>query len=533
MAYFNEFPNTRTYDSDLGWLIRSMRQLAEDIQDINSIKYHDPIGWNITTQYERNTIVKDPNTGILYLSKQPVPTGISLSNGDYWLEIGDMSYNIDFLKAAMAIPDEGTALQSANAYTEKDIFWWQDELYQATSNITIGDYLDPNTNIEKISLGDLITKLQKADETLSTAISDTQSDLDDLTEYVENALQDPKYIIIGDSYLNEISHPDNILTYMRQYLGLTVGTNLWSSAVSGNGFYMTDSGNTVGNGFLAQLQTYDNVIPKEKITHIVVLGGMNDRHDIEDNGATSNQTLTNVKLFCSYAKTNFPNAKVYIGMVGCSRLVAIRRELRSVVRQYQEGCAQSTNAYYLYGSDFALKNYSRFDNDNHPNSVGFFEIAETIMNGIKTGNALKLPKIDAQLQSAISAYGDGSSISTQTFNSMYFNGGIRVNLGGALTYTLASPITTRLINNTRYNVGKLNTTRCFGVPFNSQFQPCNCMVILSDNSEMNCDYAFFHFEEENGDVIFKPLIHFHSDANVTIKALRFYSGSMYFDITEV
>lgn len=29
MAYFNEFPHTRTYDSDLGWLIKNVKELIE------------------------------------------------------------------------------------------------------------------------------------------------------------------------------------------------------------------------------------------------------------------------------------------------------------------------------------------------------------------------------------------------------------------------------------------------------------------------------------------------------------------------
>lgn len=29
MAYFNEFPHTRTYDSDLGWLIENVKKLIE------------------------------------------------------------------------------------------------------------------------------------------------------------------------------------------------------------------------------------------------------------------------------------------------------------------------------------------------------------------------------------------------------------------------------------------------------------------------------------------------------------------------
>ena len=533
MAYFNEFPHTRTYDDDLGWLIATIKKIQQDITDINSIKYHDPINWNITTQYERNTIVKDPNTGILYLSKQPVPAGIALTNGAYWLEIGDMSYNIDFLKEAMALPDEGSALIAANAYSEADILWWNDKLYIVTAAINIGDVIDEGTNVDSLTIGGAITYILNALDSLSSGLTTTNNDLQALSDKVD-MLHTDKFIIIGDSYLNEVNHPNNILTYLRQFFGLTVGTNLWESSVSGNGFAKKDGGNTDGNGFLQQLQTYDNVIPKKEITKIVVLGGMNDRHDIDVNGVNSNTIAVAIDSFCAYCRTNFPNAKVFIGQIGMSRLRAIRILLRSVTWKYCEGAARNKNAVYLTGVDYCHKNYSQYDNDNHPNSAGFMIMAKYIANAIKGGEGSKMPALASQLQAAISAYGDGSTISSQTFNSCYFSNGVRVNLGGALTYTFATPISnTKLINNQRYKVGILDYNRCFGEPFNSQYQPGNCMVILSDNTEQNCDYCFYHFEEESGQLVFRPLIHWHNATNVTIKALRFYSGSLMFDISEV
>lgn len=88
MAYFNEFPNTRTYDSDIGWLIATVRQLIDRIDGYNEVHFADPLAWDITTQYTNATIVKDPETGSLFISKKNVPAGILLSNSEYWEEIG-------------------------------------------------------------------------------------------------------------------------------------------------------------------------------------------------------------------------------------------------------------------------------------------------------------------------------------------------------------------------------------------------------------------------------------------------------------
>lgn len=37
MAYFNEFPHTRTYDGDLGWLIKMYKDLLSFYSDIDNI----------------------------------------------------------------------------------------------------------------------------------------------------------------------------------------------------------------------------------------------------------------------------------------------------------------------------------------------------------------------------------------------------------------------------------------------------------------------------------------------------------------
>lgn len=93
MSFF-EFPHTRTYDSDLGWIIKHLHHLSEELHNyivLNSIKYADPIEWNITRQYEANTVVIDPTTETAYLSTQPVPLGVSIENRDYWTPIFNLS----------------------------------------------------------------------------------------------------------------------------------------------------------------------------------------------------------------------------------------------------------------------------------------------------------------------------------------------------------------------------------------------------------------------------------------------------------
>ena len=90
MAFFNEFPHTRTYDNDLGWIIKTIKELEENLQNfikLNTVKYADPIQWDISNQYESNTVVIDDLTGVAYISTHPVPSGVNINNTDYWTPV--------------------------------------------------------------------------------------------------------------------------------------------------------------------------------------------------------------------------------------------------------------------------------------------------------------------------------------------------------------------------------------------------------------------------------------------------------------
>lgn len=212
MAFFNEFPHTRTYDSDLGWIIKTIRKLIDQVDSLNEITYADPILWNITTQYDKNVIVKDPDTGILYLSKQPVPRGIGLSNAEYWLEIGDMSYDIDFLKHAICANDEGDNVFSSKDYAVNDFLWYADKLYTVLTAFQEGSTID-TVNLEEISISDYLTKLE--------------NDIADAINKINAAIPDDMYWDSEYFYINAISgsdendgtqeHPFKTLDYALNY----------------------------------------------------------------------------------------------------------------------------------------------------------------------------------------------------------------------------------------------------------------------------------------------------------------------------
>ena len=98
MSYF-EFPHTRSYDGDLGFIIKKLDELNErynNFFEYNTIKFHDPINWTISEDYIANYIVYDTVSEAFYIAKQAVPAGIDITNTDYWVLITPFKTDVEF-----------------------------------------------------------------------------------------------------------------------------------------------------------------------------------------------------------------------------------------------------------------------------------------------------------------------------------------------------------------------------------------------------------------------------------------------------
>ncbi len=191
--------------------------------------------WDNTKSYEALTIVQYGNN--TYTSKQPVPAGTLPTNTTYWALTGNYNGQI--------------------------------------SNIMnlIGN-----------------TQLDTSDQTLTGAINEVR----------ETALT-KKYIFIGDSYGvgTNAGTQYGWLVQVKNIMGLTEGTDVWSYGQGGYGF----TGN-VGTFLQLLNQAISDITRKDEITDIFVAGGFND---IGDSGLE-----TAIATFVSTANTNFPNAKITI-----------------------------------------------------------------------------------------------------------------------------------------------------------------------------------------------------------------------------
>ena len=183
-------------------------------------------------------------------------------------------------------------------------------------------------------------------------------------------------ICIGDSYFNYWA-PDFI-----QNLGLTLNETAFTKSLGGAGFIGTSQ------SFLSLLQQL-NISDKSKIKSIIVCGGYNDRVATDEN-----ELMNPIISFINYCKANYPNAKIFIGMIGNDAsynntqgtLNNIRNILTNLVLKAYKAC-NLYGATYLNGVEYALINKNLFQDDNvHPNENGGIELTRAIYQAFTSGN---------------------------------------------------------------------------------------------------------------------------------------------------
>ena len=165
MSYLDfDFPHTKFFESDLRELIKQvfiMNDLVTNFVSINAIKYANPIQWDITKSYEKNTVVIDGNSGVAYISVRPVPAGIALTREQYWTKVFDLSVFITKGAANFARSYEEQPTTTATMSTnEGEWVVWDTTLYKALTNIHPGDRYVPDGNIKRMTVEDFYNALK-------------------------------------------------------------------------------------------------------------------------------------------------------------------------------------------------------------------------------------------------------------------------------------------------------------------------------------------------------------------------------------
>lgn len=161
MGLFENFPYANFHELNLDWILHKLKELETEIMNfvaINSVKYANPLIWNITSQYETNTVVLD-SSGNAYLSVQPVPAGVSLDRKEYWTKIGNFSALWDSVRSAITPYDEQHSTTASVDHKAGDWVWLENDLLLITKNINAGDKYVEGSNCKKTNVHDLFVAL--------------------------------------------------------------------------------------------------------------------------------------------------------------------------------------------------------------------------------------------------------------------------------------------------------------------------------------------------------------------------------------
>lgn len=139
MAFYDKFPYTNFQELNLDRIIREVLEVKQGLNFVienASLKYADPIQWNITSQYQANTVVIDPATDIAYISTKPVPNNILITDTNYWTPIFDMSQLIDDLDDRVdTLENKMTAAETDIVDLQADVSDIYNQLDSAESGI--------------------------------------------------------------------------------------------------------------------------------------------------------------------------------------------------------------------------------------------------------------------------------------------------------------------------------------------------------------------------------------------------------------
>ena len=198
-------PYTNFHDLNLDWIIEVMTEFNTKLTNFVSlatIKYADPIQWDITSQYEANTVVVD-SKGNAYLSVKPVPSGVSLDRTEFWTKIGNFDELWADVKKAITPYDEEHSPTATADRAVNDLVWVNGALVRVTRAMNAGDAYVPGSNCVSSSTQEVLhylitafneglsaeqTAREDADNQLQTAIAAEQTAREDADNQLQTAI---------------------------------------------------------------------------------------------------------------------------------------------------------------------------------------------------------------------------------------------------------------------------------------------------------------------------------------------------------
>lgn len=244
-GFFHDYPYTNFHEMNLDWILNQMIELRSDMKNFvneNTIKYADPIQWNISSQYEANTVVIDPASGTAYLSTQPVPSGININNEDYWTKIMELSGLVD-----TNITDRDDGYSALATFTSEIGDWllWNGILYKVIRDINTNEAYLSGYNIEEYTV----------EKFLNDAIDDLNEQIQSITSNISNALH--IYDNVAELIADDKLEAGDYAFCLGYYAGGDGGDGTFKISDVAEGFH-----HTLSNGLFANNKDNDIKLPR-------------------------------------------------------------------------------------------------------------------------------------------------------------------------------------------------------------------------------------------------------------------------------
>ena len=356
--------------------------------------FADPIAWVKENSYEALTIVTYLNNS--YTSKKPVPANTEITNTEYWAVTGNY-----------------------NAQIEE----YRQETVKVADDLAI--------------IGDRVTTDEGNISALTNRVTNNEENISALTNRVSH-LDNRKFIFISDSY-GELRDNTSWILKTIDYLGLS-SDEYYEAYHGGFGFKPAYNGgdNALFINLLIGLDA--TITNKSEITDIVVGGGFNDaKQSLDELDAA-------IGRFCTYAKANYPNAKIWIAGFGWSFNSEFVEDLNHgrYLEAYKR-CGKS-GATYINGSEYIMHRFEFFKQEAqgaytlhlgyqyvHPNANGASAIGACVASALIGGNSCGIEgeykEITLTLNSGITVSGNLKIRQKQSNGNIYWqNGQIILNI---------------------------------------------------------------------------------------------------------
>ena len=528
--WYIKYPNQNDEILNLDWILSTIENLVKETDNfinLNTIKYANPILWNITSQYEANTVVIDGQTGNAYISTKAVPTGVHLNRTDYWTQIYNYADELDNLREQIA-HDEGESTSATKPYVVNDLVFCNGELYRVIAPMITGDSFVVDSNVVKTTIENELDRLRSDIDTADTQLSnringeisarinaDTQLSNRIDGEISARTNADTQLSNRIDGEISARINADNNLALRSTFnynkrniicIGDSYGQFVQGSSISWisylkdyaynlGEFYHNELG---GAGFLANLYSSDGTYKSfqdllemleneienpNNITDIIVCGGYND---LSAGHEYISQLQSKMLSFKQYANTHYPNARIYIGMIGRSTEMHICKSLITETYLYYSNACHNLGLIYLSGVETCVKSDTDMRDNVHPNNVGSITIGESILQLINGANKLYAPTItgsdisntNAVVSSLVTLYNTSNGIDIK-----FDEGNLIFNSITEITYDQSNVITIGTINNQ------------FGHVFNYQFGTTIDVKIVDTSYNFKSAIGYLYIED--------------------------------------